>query len=97
MFRVKCPCCGAKLEIDPSRRKVVDHVSGEEAEQDLNERFEAGLDRVRHARDEQGRKYEQAQEEERRRKERLASLFDEAVGKVSEDEDREEPPQRFWD
>ena len=85
------------LEIDPSRRTVVGHVKASEQERSADEQFEEGLDRVRRAGEEQSAKYEAAREQERKRKERLASLFDDATKKVGEQEDREEPPQRFWD
>ena len=97
MFRAKCPCCGAWLEIDERRRSIESHVTAEEQAKSHEERFEAGLERVRRAKAEQERMMAEAEERERHRKERLASLFDEASKKVEEDGGKEEPPKKFWD
>lgn len=97
MFRAKCPCCGALLDIDERRRKIASHVSAEEQEQSLEERFEAGLDKVRQAKDRQDKMMAEAEERERTRKERLASLFDEATKRIDEEGPGEGPPRRDWD
>ena len=97
MFRAKCPCCGAFLEIDERRRRVERHLSAEEQQKSHEERLREGLDRIRRSKEEQERMLSAAEERERRRKERLAELFDEATKKAEEKGPDEAPPSAYWD
>ena len=97
MFRAKCPCCGASLLVDEKKRRVVNHTSQEDVNKSAEERFSDNLEKVRKAKAEQTKKFEDARGKERERKDRLASLFDDAAKKVKEDGPDVEPPQRFWD
>jgi len=97
VFRVKCPCCGKTLEIDEIRREVLRSQESEEDKQKPEEKFGAGLERVRRAKEEQARMFAEAQEREKSRKQRLASLFDEASKKAKEEGPVEGPPKRYWD
>jgi len=85
------------LEIDEFRREVVRAPGAEEETQKPEEKFGAGLERVRRAKEEQARMFAEAQEREKTRKQRLASLFEEASKKAKEEGPVEGPPKRFWD
>jgi len=97
VFDAKCPCCGARLLIDQRTRKIVSHTTEEEQEKSTEERFDASLDKVKRSKAEQDSKFAAAQERERQRKERLASLFDDATKKVDDEGPVDEPPQKYWD
>ena len=97
VFQSTCPCCGARLLVDEKTRKVVSHTSVEEEPRSVDERFTDKLDKVKRAKAEQTKLFDEAQKKERSRKDRLASLFDEATQKVKEEGPVEKPPERFWD
>ena len=97
MIRIKCPCCDAELLIDERKKRLVGHTTKEDQEKSTDERFDDSFERVRRAKTEQAEKFDAAQEAERTRKERLASLFDEATKKVEEEGPVERPPERYWD
>jgi hypothetical protein len=85
------------LKIDDMRRRIVGRVASEGESEDAEKRFQAHLEQVRKAREEQDRMFDEAQEREKSRKDRLASLFDEATRKIEKEGPDVEPPQKFWD
>ena len=87
MFRVKCPVCKGVLTIDPRSRKVVSHLTAEQAAQKPAERFESLVDRVREAKAGQESRLDEARRREAERGKHLESLFDEARKKAEESED----------
>ena len=97
MFHAKCPCCGAELQIDDRRRKITTYVPEKDEDKSVEDRFAEKLDKVRKDKAQQDEKFESAREAEKTRKDRLASLFDEATKKVEEEGPVEKPPERFWD
>ncbi len=97
MFRVKCPLCGGTLTIDERLRKVVSHLSQEEAVRKPEERLEAALDRVEKARSGQDAKLEEAKRRESERKRRVEELFQKAQDKAKEDPEGGKPRGPVWD
>ncbi len=87
MFRVKCPVCNGILTIDPRTRKVVSHLTAEQAAQKPDERFESLVDKVREAKAGQETRLNEARKRELERAKHLDSLFDEARKKASESDD----------
>ena len=96
MFRAKCPCCGADLEIDERRNRITHYDPVKDEEQSVEDRFASKLDKVRKDKAEQDQKFDAAAQREKERKQRLASLFDDASKKAKEKKD-EPPPLKFWD
>ena len=97
MFDVRCPCCNARMIIDEHTRKVVSHTTEEDQSKSTNDRFSDSLGKVARAKAAQDGKFQEAREKERRRKEQLASLFDDAAKKVEKEGPVEKPPERYWD
>ena len=46
MFRAKCPICGGVLTIDPRTKKIVSHLTREQADQKPAERLESLMEKV---------------------------------------------------
>jgi hypothetical protein len=95
MFRVKCPACNGVLTIDPRSRKVVSHLTREQADQAPSERLEDLMDRVKQSKSGQESRLEEAKQREADRKNHLDSLFDDAQKKAKESDD-ENPLGPTW-
>ena len=96
MFRVKCPICEGILTIDPRTRKVVSHLSAEQAAQKPDELLESLMDKVKEAKATQDDRLEAAKQRELERAKRLESLFDEAQQKASEAGEDDRPAGPVW-
>lgn len=97
MFRVKCPVCGGMLAIDERTRKVIDHVTQEDAQRTAEERFGAVVDKVQKAKSEQETRLKEAQERELHRKKHVEDLFQKAQQKAKDDPDVDKPRGPVWD
>ena len=96
MFRVKCPMCGGVLNVDERTRKVVGHMTAEEAARTPDEQFESIVDGIQKAKSEQEAKLEAARRREAQRKQHVDELFKKAQEKAKESPD-EQPRGKVWD
>ena len=97
MFRVKCPCCDALLIIDTRTRKVVGHLTTEDAEKSTEERFGTIVNHLKKTESERGERMEVAKRREAERKKHLENLFNDAQKKAEEDGDEGKPVGPVWD
>jgi len=96
MFRVKCPVCGGVLMIDPRTRKVVSHLTAEQAAQKPAERLESLMEKVKKSKAEQESRLEEAKRREAEREKRLDALFREAQEKAAESGENAGPTGPAW-
>ena len=96
MFRAKCPVCGGLLTIDPRTRKIVSHLTKEQAAEKPAERLEALLEKVQKSKSEQDSRLEAAKKREGGRKQRLEELFRDAQEKAKDPEDEGKPSGPAW-
>ena len=95
MFRVKCPICEGVLTIDPRTRKVVSHLTREQADQKPAERLDSLIEKVKQSKSGQEERLEAAKQREAGRKKHLDDLFKEAQGKA-QDSDDDKPLGLVW-
>jgi vacuolar-type H+-ATPase subunit I/STV1 len=96
MFRAKCPICAGLLTIDPRTRKIVSHLTREQAAQKPVERLESLIDKVQKSKDNQESRLEAAKQRETDRKKRLEELFKDAQEKTQQSEDEGKPRGPVW-
>ncbi len=92
--KLECPCCGARLQVDPLRLEIL----GWEAPPggpppDLEERLRAAAARGEEARD----AFASALDAERRREEELDDLFQKARDRLRKRQGEDEPPENPLD
>ena len=97
MIRVTCPICGGLLKINEKTRKVVFHVTAEEAARTADEHFDSILSDIQKSKREQDTRIEAAKQREADRKKRLDELFKNAQDKAKEDPDAGKPMGPVWD
>ena len=97
MFRVKCPICGGLLTVDERTRKLVGHMTREEAGQSPEERFESIINNIQRTKAEQDTRLAAAKKREAERKRRIEDLFKKAQDKAKEAGDEEKPVGPVWD
>ncbi len=96
MFRAKCPICSGVLTIDPRTKKIVSHLTREQADQKPAERLESLMEKVQKSKAGQDSKLEAAKAREAQRKEHLDDLFQDAQEKAKEAEDQDKPLGPAW-
>lgn len=97
MFRVKCPECGGILTIDERLRKVVSHLSQEQAAQKPEERLESIVEKIQKSKSEQELRLEEAKQRESHRKQKLDELFKKAQERAKENPEDDKPRGPIWD
>ena len=97
MLRIKCPICGGLLTINEKTRKVMSHVTAEEAARTADEHFDLIVSDLQKAKQEQESRLEAAKKRETDRKERLDDLFQKAQDKTKESPDADKPMGPVWD
>jgi len=91
-IEVLCPCCQAKLKIDPALAVVIAHQAPPRAAPDVNLNDAANiLDKQAAAREE---KFRQSWEAEKKKEDVLSRKFEEAL-KKAKDEPAEKPLRDF--
>jgi hypothetical protein len=75
LLEVRCPCCNARLWLDPAAGKVVDHQSTERQKIELDEFLEA----QKHKSSEWDDKLKKARRDEERRKKEWEARFKQAT------------------
>jgi len=91
-IEVLCPCCQAKLKIDPALAVVIAHQAPPRAAPDVNLSDAASiLDKQAAAREE---KFRQSWEAEKKKEDVLSRKFEEAL-KKAKDEPAEKPLRDF--
>ena len=96
MFRAKCPICGGVLTIDPRTKKIVSHLTREQADQKPAERLESLIEKVEKSKAGQESRLEAAKAREAQRKKHLEELFRGAQEKAKEAEDQDKPLGPAW-
>ena len=96
MFRAKCPICGGVLTIDPRTKKIVSHLTREQADQKPAERLESLVEKVQQSKAGQDARLEAAKAREAQRKKHLDELFQDAQEKAKEAEDEDKPLGPAW-
>jgi hypothetical protein len=84
------------LSIDPRKRKVVGHMTREEADRKPGERLEDLMEKVKRAKSAQETVLEQAKAREAGRRRRLDDLFTDAANKARESGDDDPPTGPAW-
>lgn len=92
VFEVKCGCCGAKIHVDPRLRNVYYTEKPNESKKD----FESRVERAKQTIDpDASRKWDKSLQEEKKRKDKLEQLFQDASEKLQDSPD--EKPPSIWD
>ncbi|GAH60912.1 unnamed protein product [marine sediment metagenome] len=97
MFTVKCPICGGRLTIDERMRKIINHISKEEASKKGEKRFDDAVSRVEEKRRERERKLEEAHRLQEEKRRRAQEAFEKAREKAEKEGDIKKPPSIFGD
>lgn len=96
MFRVKCPICHGVLTIDTRTRRVVSHLTREQADEKPAARLDSLMEKVKKAKSEQESKLEAAKQREAGRKGRLEDLFKDAQKKAADSDEPDKPRGPVW-
>jgi len=96
MFRVKCPMCGGTLTIDERLRRVISHVSKDDAAKKPEEKLESVIERIEKEKSQQDSKLEEAKRREAERKRHVEDLFKKAQDKAKEDPEGGKPVGPVW-
>jgi hypothetical protein len=94
LFEVECPCCQARLKIDPATQAVISHRAPEKPR--TVESLEAGLARLKGEAARREELFERSFEAEKRHGEVLQRKFEELLKQARESPETP-PPQRDID
>ncbi len=97
MFHVRCPICGGVLRVDQRTRKVVSHLSKEEAERSPDDRFQSIMSSLQKSKAERDSKLAEAKKREAERRQHVEELFKKAQKRAEESEGDERPFGPVWD
>jgi predicted nucleotide-binding protein (sugar kinase/HSP70/actin superfamily) len=90
VFELECPCCEAKLKIDPEVRAVLSYIAKEKPR--TLEDISAGVAKLKKAEAEREEAFQKSFSAMKSQKEVLARKFDELLKKAKENPD--EPPPK---
>ncbi len=97
MFRITCPMCGGVLDVNERTRKVVRHMTPEEAARTPEEQFDDIVDSIQKAKAGQDAKLEAARKREAERQKHLDDLFKKAQQKAKDTPEDKKPRGPVWD
>lgn len=92
-FEVECPCCRAKLKIDPEVRAVLSHVE-HEAPRTLED-ISLGVEKLKGAEARREEAFQKSFEQMKSSKDVLARKFDELLKQAKQDDPTKAPPKPF--
>jgi hypothetical protein len=94
-FEVECPCCQAKLKIDPGVKAVLSYE--ERPEQRSIEDLSAGLDRLKREQAARATAFDKRFEAVKSEKDVLSRKFDELLKQAKESPEKGPPVKRPFD
>ena len=92
-FEVECPCCRAKLKIDPEVKAVLSHQA-HEAPRTLED-ISLGVEKLKGAEARREESFQKSFEQMKSSKDVLARKFDELLKQAKEDDPTKAPPKPF--
>jgi len=94
LFEVECPCCGARLKVDPKTQAVISHQAPEKPR--TVEDIDAALNLFRSEAERREEAFRKSVEAHKKSKDVLAAKFDELLKQAKEKPDLP-PPTRDID
>lgn len=95
VFEIECPCCEAKLKIDPDVRAVLSFIEKEKPRS--LEDISAGLDRLKKEQAARASAFEKRFEQVKSEKDVLSRKFDELLKQAKDSPEKDLPPKRPFD
>lgn len=90
-FELECPCCGAKLKIDPVLKVVLSHEA-KEAPKTIED-IGVGLEKLKGAEQRREEAFKKSFQQMKSSKDVLSAKFDELLKKAKEDDPSKPPPK----
>jgi hypothetical protein len=90
-FELECPCCGAKLKVDPVLKVVLSHEA--KAAPKTIEDIGAGLEKLKGAEQRREDAFNKSFQQMKSSKDVLSAKFDELLKKAQSDDPSKPPPK----